>query len=297
MKFVSFINQKIMSKQIQISSQFDYKIEFSDPPKIKYASLYEFFSLKIWGSLPSQFQRLISKIYAKVFNLRISKHLIKPYCKIHYKEVNYLDQFTPPSGKTEYHTFQDFFVRQFKELPKVHTSHVWPCEGVLCDIDHVSKIQKTNVKGDIRSVHQIFGIDERLICKDYVFTNVFLHNKNYHRIHAPIDGTITRVQYIKGDLVILRPWFYKNNPSIPAFRNERINIDIKDNRDRTWHLSIVGGPAVGTIELPKKIILGAKVSILDEIALFYLGSTCCMISPEMPKQNIKNSLVYMGAEY
>ncbi len=286
-----------MSEQIQVSPQFDYKIDVSDPPKIKHVSLYEFFSLKIWGSLPSQFQRLISKVYAKIFNLKISRHLIKPFCKLHYEEANYLDQFTPPFGKTEYQNFQDFFVRQFKELPKVKSKHIWPCEGVLCDIDHVHKIRKTNIKGDIRSVHQIFGLDEHVINKDYVFTNVFLHNKNYHRIHSPINGTISRIQYIAGDLVILRPWFYKHNPSIPAFRNERINIDIKDDTDRTWHLSIVGGPAVGTIELPKNIKPGAKVSLLDEIALFYLGSTCCMISPEIPKYHIKNSLVYVGAAY
>lgn len=263
----------------------------------KKASLFEFLSLKIWGSLPSYFQRLISSGYAKVYDLPVSKYIINPYCKFHYDDPNYLEQFKPPFEKQTYDTFQDFFIRQFKELPKVNSNYVWSCEGLLCDADYVKNISNTNVKGDVTSVHDIFGLQKEAVNSDYFFTNVFLHNKNYHRIHAPINGTITRIQYIKGDLVVLRPWIYKQNPSIPAFRNERLNIDITDDKNRTWHLSVVGGPAVGTIELPDYVTLGASISILDEIALFYLGSTCCMVSPEKPKYHSKNSLVEMGGVY
>ncbi len=286
-----------MSKEIHIHNVREPQIIIEDPIQLKFASVYEFLSLTVWGRLPGQIQRWISKFYAKVFNLSISKHIIKPYCKIHYKESNYLDQFVPPSGKVEYQNFQDFFIRKFKTLPKVNAKQAWPCEGLLCDIGYVYDIEQTNVKGDIKEVHQIFGLSKNEFHKEYTFTNVFLHNKNYHRIHSPVDGTISRIQHIKGDLVILRPWFYKNNPSIPEFRNERINIDVKDRKNRTWHLSIVGGPAVGTIELPKDIKLGAEISMLDELALFYLGSTCCMVSPEKPRYHVKNSLVSVGDIY
>ena len=286
-----------MSKEIQMTASLDGKTNVLDSVQIKNASFYEFLSLRIWGFFPSWFQRFISGIYANVFNLHISKFLIKPYCRFHYEEADYLSQFKPPSGRSKYLNFQDFFVRQFKELPKNSSPTVWPCEGLLCDMGFVYNIQKSNVKGDLRAIHHIFGVRENEINKDYVFTNVFLHNKNYHRIHAPVNGIITRIQHIKGDLVILRPWFYKDNPSIPAFRNERINIDITDDEHQKWHLSIVGGPAVGTIELPEHIQLGSRVSKIDEIALFYLGSTCCMVAPAMPKHHVKNSLVYMGDTY
>ena len=239
----------------------------------------------------------LSKLYASLYDLPISKHVIAPYCKFHYEDKDYLNQFKPPNQKLTYNSFQDFFIRQFKELPNPKSRYIWPCEGLLCEIDYVKNIKKTNVKGDITYVHDIFGLTEQNINRNYVFTDVFLHNKNYHRIHAPVSGTISRIQHIKGDLVILRPWIYKQNPSIPAFRNERINIDIIDNEYRMWHLSIVGGPAVGTIKLPETIKLGAKVGRIDELALFYLGSTCCMVSPIKPKYLKKNDLVFMGMDY
>ena len=141
---------------------------------------------------------------------------------------------------------------------------MWPCEGLLCDAGKIKNISSANIKGDIRSVETIFGLENDTIPDDYNFTNVFLHNKNYHRIHAPITGTITRIQHIPGDLVILRPWIYKENQSLPAFRNERYNIDITDSNGKVWHLSIVGGPAVGTIKLPNNITIQTKINKLDE---------------------------------
>ena len=146
-------------------------------------------------------------------------------------------------------------------------------------------------------MHAIFGLEPDDIPASYHFTNVFLHNKNYHRIHAPVRGNISRIQHLAGDLVVLRPWIYKQNPSLPAFRNERINIDITDEQGNTWFLSVVGGPAVGTIELPDGIAPGEMVEKLDEIATFYLGSTCCMASPFAPSFHKKNSFVKVGAGY
>lgn len=263
----------------------------------KQADFYKFLSIDIWGNLPGSWQRLISQVYSKIYDQPFSKYFIEPYCKFHYKDLNYLDNFKPPFNKDAYQSFQDFFIRQFVELPEPKSKAVWPCEGLLCDVDYVKNISHSNVKGDISYINDIFGLKKDQIQSDFVFTNVFLHNKNYHRIHSPVSGTISRIQNIKGDLVVLRPWIYKQNPSIPAFRNERVNIDIIDDDNNKWHLSIVGGPAVGTIELMDYVKLGNSISILDEIALFYLGSTCCMVSPTMPEFHAKNSLVEVGNEY
>ena len=261
------------------------------------AKFYRFLSVDVWGNLPSDIQRRISSIYARHYDKSYSKWIIKPYVRYYYSDKNYLDGFLPPNGKEEFESFQDFFIRQFKNLPRNEESSVWPCEGLLCDEGKVGNIATSRVKSDNRTVHTIFGVEEGEIPSNYTFTNVFLHNKNYHRIHAPVQGTISRIQHIPGDLVILRPWIYKQDPSLPAFRNERYNIDITDNDGRTWFMSIVGGPAVGTIELGKDIALGMTVEKLDEIALFYLGSTCCMASPVPPRIHSKNSFVEVGATY
>lgn len=261
------------------------------------AKLYKFASLKVWGNLPSNWQKRISAVYASIYNRPFTKGIIKPYIGINYGKQDYLESFKPPHGKKDYESFQDFFIREFKFHPKNPEEWVWPCEGLLCETAKVGNLTTSKVKYDERKIAVIFGLADDRIPKNYVYSNVFLHNKNYHRIHAPIGGKISRIQHVPGDLVVLRPWIYKQNPSIPAFRNERYNIDITDKNGYVWHLSIVGGPAVGTIKLPKGISIGAKVDKLQELALFYLGSTCCMAAPKAPRFHKKNSFVAVGETY
>ncbi|PRX55025.1 phosphatidylserine decarboxylase [Flagellimonas meridianipacifica] len=261
------------------------------------AKFYKYLSLELWGNLPSPIQRYLSSWYSSVYNKPYSKKIIKSYIRLNYSDKDYLDKFKPPFGKEEFESFQDFFIREFKELPLNDSPFVWPCEGLLCDENKVENLDYVQVKTDIRSVTTVFGLKYNEIPKNYTFTNVFLHNKNYHRIHSPITGTITRIQHIPGDLIVLRPWIYKQNPSIPAFRNERYNIDIEDERGRTWYLSIVGGPAVGTIELSANIKIGSEVKQLQELSLFYLGSTCCMAAPVSPRFHTKNTFVEVGIPY
>ncbi len=261
------------------------------------ARFYKCLSIDIWGNLPSTIQRYFSAWYGSVYDKPYSRKIIPAYIRLNYSDKNYLEKFKPPFGKTEFESFQDFFIREFKEMPKNDSSWVWPCEGLLCDENKVENLEYVQVKADIRSVATVFGLKNKDIPEHYTFTNVFLHNKNYHRIHSPVSGTITRIQHIPGDLIVLRPWIYKQNPSIPAFRNERYNLDIEDEKGRTWYLSIVGGPAVGTIELSKDTFLGSKVEKLQELSLFYLGSTCCMAAPVSPRFHTKNTFVEMGTAY
>ncbi len=261
------------------------------------ANLYKFMSVSLWGALPGKLQRRISSFYAKLYNKPFTKHFIAPYVRFYYADSCYLDKFQPPEGKNTFESFQDFFIRRFKTLPENRSMWIWPCEGLLCDEGFVRDMGTTKVKSDERFIETIFGLSRGSIPDDYCFSNIFLHNKNYHRIHAPVKGIITRIQHIPGDLIVLRPWIYKQDPSLPAFTNERYNIDITDSKGRIWHLSIVGGPAVGTIKLPDTISIGSGIEKLDELALFYLGSTCCMAVPERPRYHSKNTFVEVGATY
>ncbi len=261
------------------------------------AKLYKFLSVNLWGNIPSNIQKRASAWYSSFYNKPVSKKIIKPYIRINYADKNYLDKFKPPNGKNSFDNFQDFFIREFRVLPESKSPYVWPCEGLLCDEGKVGNLGAVRVKTDVRSVSTIFGLVPDQVPNDYTFTNVFLHNKNYHRIHSPINGTIKRIQHIPGDLVVLRPWIYKQNPSLPAFRNERYNIDIVDNQRKVWYISIIGGPAVGTIHIPENIQIGYNVTKLQQLSLFYLGSTCCMAAPLSPRYHSKNTFVEVGVPY
>jgi len=256
-------------------------------------SVFSFISIYMWGIMPGRTQRWISRTYADLYNKDWSKKLIKPYCKVHYSDPNYIDQFSPASGADSYKNFQDFFTRLWKVPPAINSEQVWACEGLLCQYGKIDELDLVRVKGQTRHLRTIFGEIRDEIPTDYFFSNVFLHNNNYHRIHAPVNGTISRIEHIPGDLVLLRPWAYKN-PSLPALRNERINVDIVDKQGRTWYLSIVGGPGVGAIVLGGDTTIGSFVGIGNEIATFLLGSTCCIASPEPITKNKTGDQVYMG---
>lgn len=235
-----------------------------------------------------------SKIYASVYNQGFSKIIIKPYCKVHYNDPLYLDQFKPASGAVSYQSFQDFFTRVYKQEPEFLADQVWACEGLLCEYGKVKDFDLVNVKGEKRHLNTIFGAAKNEIPGDNYYSNIFLHNSNYHRIHSPVKSTISRIEKIAGDLVLLRPWAYKQ-PSLPALRNERINVDLITETGEKWFMSIVGGPAVGTIVLAAGVEVGAVVNIGQEIATFLLGSTCCIVSPK-PVENSKiGEQVTMGS--
>ena len=240
---------------------------------------FRFLSLHLWGSLPASWQRSLSRSYARIYTKSYSKHIIGPYCKLNYADPNYLEQFKPASGNSQYINFQDFFTRVFKNPPNIVTDAVWPCEGLLCEYGKVSETNVAKVKGQKRHLRTIFGEGGEKIPNDYYFSNVFLHNNNYHRIHSPVTAKVERIEHIPGDLVVLRPWIYKNDPSIPALINERINVDLITQAGKRWFLSIVGGPAVGSIVLPASVAVGAHVAIGQELATFLLGSTCCIAAP------------------
>ena len=74
-------------------------------------SVFSFISIYMWGIMPGRTQRWISRTYADLYNKDWSKKLIKPYCKAHYSDPNYIDQFSPASGADSYKNFQDFFTR------------------------------------------------------------------------------------------------------------------------------------------------------------------------------------------
>ncbi len=256
--------------------------------------IFRFLSLDVWGRLPSDWQRGLSKFYSRLYTKKFSRHFIGPYCKINYKDPHYLNQFKPASGASEYQNFQDFFTRVYREPLQIQADAVWPCEGLLCEYGKVSETDFVNVKGQKRHLRTIFGERGNSIPSNYYFSNVFLHNNNYHRIHSPVGGSITRIEHIPGDLVILRPWIYRNDPSLPALRNERINVDIKSKDGADWFLSIVGGPAVGTIVMASGLTIGTMVTIGEEIATFLLGSTCCIASPIPVEKAEPGNQVFVG---
>ena len=139
--------------------------------------LYQFMTLNLWGVLPSPLQRGISSVYANVYNKKWTKHIIKPYCKAHYSDPNYIEQFKAArTGKDTFESFQDFFTRVYKDGPKITSKYVWACEGLLCQYGLVADLPLISIKGDRRNIKAIFGKTEEDIPGAHYFSNIFSNN-------------------------------------------------------------------------------------------------------------------------
>ena len=248
----------------------------------------------LWNSISDRKQHYISRIYSHLFNLKLSRHLIRPYCRIHDLDATYLAQFTAPDGSGTHCNFQSFFSRKLVTPIEVTTETCWPCDGTLCESNLLDTLYETSIKGKWIDARQIFEPYARRIPGHYAFVNVFLHNKDYHRIHAPVSGVITSISRVPGKLTVLRPWLYHPKPSVPAFINERLNICIKDLLDRCWFLSAVGGPAVNSIQIAGNFSVGAEIRVAEELAFFSLGSSCCLAAPIFPRPLPIGSSVKVG---
>jgi len=230
--------------------------------------------------VPRSWHLALSRATAAIFEWRASALLISPYCRWQYGDKDHWKKFEPGSSGLKYRSFQDFFTRNFVASPAPRGDSVWPCEGLFCQmLPYESRDANwVDVKGEWMRPRTIFAIPERRHDSDLFVYNVFLHNRNYHHIHSPVSGTVTRVVRIPGKLYYLRPWAYRD-PSFPALRNERVVIDIEDGRGWTWSLAIVGGPLVGSVRLSSITHVGSRVMLCEKIASFLMGSTVCLLAP------------------
>jgi phosphatidylserine decarboxylase len=251
----------------------------------------------VWNSISDRKQRSLSRIYSRLYNLSISRYLIAPYCRIHGLGEAYLAHYSAPDGSGSYDTFQSFFSRKLATSPKAVRETCWPCDGTLCESKPLDEVHDAYVKGIRIHARHIFEPNSRAIPSNYAFVNVFLHNKDYHRIHAPVSGVITSITRVPGKLTVLRPWINGSEPSAPAFVNERLSIVITDRRDRRWFLAAVGGPAVGTIQMARGLAAGMSITVAEELASFSLGSTCCLAAPTFPCPLPLGSDVKVGSRF
>lgn len=255
------------------------------------------FSDLIWENLSEKNQKKVCSFLSSIYRLKISKYLILPFCRRYRILEENLNQYSPGYGGNQYTSFQDFFTRKLKEPLSFKRPFGSPVEGYVCESGVVRDLNNVKVKGQNINVREIFGSKSNQINPDDGFLNIFLHNHNYHRFHMPTDGVITSIEHIPGKLLFLRPWFYqRHNVSFPSFVNERVVVSFKDSHCKTWFVTFVAGMGVGNIKINEHVQIGKQIKSGEELGLFYLGSTCCLIVPYAIKKFKYMEKISVGGE-
>ncbi|MEN9671315.1 MAG: phosphatidylserine decarboxylase [Pseudomonadota bacterium] len=198
---------------------------------------------------------------------------------------------------SSYATFNDFFTRALKPgaRPIAKAALICPVDGAISQFGDIKQDQIFQAKGHSYSTTALVGGDTALAAKfqNGSFATIYLSPKDYHRIHMPCDGKLSRMIYVPGDLFSVNPTTARGVPGLFA-RNERV-VCVFDSDNGPFVLVLVGATIVGSmatvwhgqINPPRSTDVrewrydNEPISLKkgDEMGRFMLGSTVVMLFP------------------
>ncbi|WP_073219965.1 archaetidylserine decarboxylase [Massilia sp. CF038] len=195
-----------------------------------------------------------------------------------------------------YSSFNEFFTRPLKPgaRPLAKADFVCPVDGAISQFGQIDNDQIFQAKGHNFSTTALVGGDSALAAQFQhgSFANLYLSPKDYHRLHMPCDGRLTRMIYVPGALFSVNPTTARGIPNLFA-RNERVVCVFESSQHGTFVLVLVGATIVGSMATAwhglvnpprsaevrewryddQKIVLKKG----EEMGRFLLGSTIVML--------------------
>jgi len=199
---------------------------------------------------------------------------------------------------THYSSFNDFFTRALRPdaRPLSKAGYVCPVDGRISQFGKIDKDQIFQAKGHQFSTTALVGGDAALAAQfeHGSFANLYLSPRDYHRIHMPCDGRLTRMIYVPGELFSVNPTTARGIPGLFA-RNERV-VCVFDTAKGPFVMTLVGATIVGSMATVWHGVVNpprtgqvrdwsyANDNIVlkqgEELGRFLLGSTVVMLFPK-----------------
>ncbi len=196
-----------------------------------------------------------------------------------------------------YASFNDFFTRALKPgaRPLANADLICPVDGAVSQFGAVQGDQIFQAKGHSYSTTALVGGDAALAAKfnSGHFATLYLSPKDYHRIHMPCDGRLTRMIHVPGELFSVNPTTARGVPGLFA-RNERV-VCFFEGQQGPFVLVLVGATIVGSMatiwhgvvnpprvkEVREWKYGEGQVTLKkgEEMGRFLLGSTVVMLFP------------------
>ena len=199
-----------------------------------------------------------------------------------------------------YASFNDFFTRALKPgaRPLAQADLICPVDGAISQFGPIAKDQIFQAKGHTYSTTALVGGDAAAAARfdNGHFATLYLSPRDYHRIHMPCAGELTRMVHVPGDLFSVNPTTARGVPGLFA-RNERV-VCFFESAQGPFVLVLVGATIVGSmatvwhgqVNPPRTGTLRqwdytkGQVSLQqgEEMGRFLLGSTVVMLFPAGP---------------
>jgi phosphatidylserine decarboxylase len=195
-----------------------------------------------------------------------------------------------------YTSFNDFFTRPLKAgaRPLAQADFICPVDGAISQFGAIDDHHILQAKGHRFTTTGLLGGDERLAAdfRHGSFANLYLSPKDYHRLHMPCDGRLTRMIHVPGALFSVNPVTARGVPNLFA-RNERVVCMFDSPEHGPFALVLVGATIVGSIATAWHGVVNAKrtgklsdwryadqaitLKQGEEMGRFLLGSTIVML--------------------
>ena len=84
---------------------------------------------------------------------------------------------------------------------------VCPVDGAISQFGHIDRDQIFQAKGHHYTTTALVGGDASLAARfeGGLFATLYLSPRDYHRVHMPCDGMLTRMVHVPGDLFSVNP--------------------------------------------------------------------------------------------
>jgi phosphatidylserine decarboxylase len=196
-----------------------------------------------------------------------------------------------------YPTFNEFFTRPLRAdaRPLAEADFLCPVDGAISQFGPIERDQIFQAKGHRYSTTALLGGDAELAARfdNGSFATLYLSPRDYHRIHMPCAGRLTRMIHVPGELFSVNPATARGVPGLFA-RNERV-VCVFESAQGPFVLVLVGATIVGSmatvwhgvVNPPRSETLRewrydatpVELARGEEMGRFLLGSTVVMLFP------------------
>lgn len=248
-------------------------------------------------------KKTISRLFGWMARQSWSRHFIPLYIKMYNIDTNELDK-----DVSEYAHLTDFFVRRLcpgaRQVDTAPDSVVSPVDGTVSQLGTIDGSKLLQAKGYDYTVEELLGGDRAQADAflDGCFVTIYLSPKDYHRIHAPVSGTVTEMVYLPGSLFpvnergvrLIDRLFVKNERIITYIQSSfgpiavvkvgatnvgSINVWYDDRVRTNAYAGNAPGDPGGAPAAKRVYAPGVFVRKGEEIGWFEFGSTVILLFP------------------
>ena len=199
---------------------------------------------------------------------------------------------------SSYSSFNEFFTRPLQSVarPIADAPYVSPVDGAISQCGPIEGDRIFQAKGHSYTTRSLVGGDATLAAafEGGEFATLYLSPRDYHRIHMPCAGRLTRMVHVPGDLFSVNPVTARGVPGLFA-RNERVVCVFEGDRGpfvmvlvgativgsmaTVWH-GVVNPPRPGQVREWTYEMGNIELAQGEEMGRFLLGSTVVILFPK-----------------